>query len=91
MQGAQDELIDLALAPVELPILGDEPLTQGPDVEFVEVGRENYARIMPQAHPCGHPVIPRWGTVRSFESHRHPAAVARAAPAPARRTGPGRA
>jgi len=37
------ELIDLGLAPGELPVLGDEQLTQGVGVEFVEIGGESHA------------------------------------------------
>ena len=34
------ELVDLGLAPGELPILRDEQLTQGVGVQFVELGGE---------------------------------------------------
>jgi len=54
------ELVDLALAPGELPVLRDEQVTQGIGVEFVEVGGQRHAQIMPLEHRHCHRGIPRW-------------------------------
>jgi hypothetical protein len=85
------ELIDLGLAQGEFPVLRDEQLAQGVGVEFMEVGRESHAQIMPPASPCAHSGIPRWCTVCSFESHRHRLTAAKVGLVLERRTWPGRA
>ena len=71
----------------ELLVLGDEQLTQGVGVEGVEVGGESHAQsCRPRSLTIG---AFRMVTVKSSDRRRRPVA-ARAARAPARRTGPGR-
>jgi hypothetical protein len=82
------ELIDLALASDQFPVLLDEQAAQGLGIQLVEVGRQRHASIMFAEAPNCHSGIPRWCTVKSSESPRHRPVAPRVGPAPAHQVKP---